>query len=46
VYILEPEILDFIPAGIFYDFGRDLFPSLLLDQGIRGIFSISWGSCR
>lgn len=29
VYVLEPEVLDFIPRGIFYDFGHDLFPSLL-----------------
>lgn len=29
VYILEPEVFDFIPSGIAYDFAKDLFPSLL-----------------
>lgn len=29
IYILEPEILSFIPPNIFYDFGKDLFPKLL-----------------
>jgi mannose-1-phosphate guanylyltransferase/phosphomannomutase len=29
VYLFEPEIMDFIPAGQFYDFGRQVFPSLL-----------------
>ncbi|OFW77660.1 MAG: hypothetical protein A2201_00650 [Alicyclobacillus sp. RIFOXYA1_FULL_53_8] len=29
VYILEPEVFDFIPQAIAYDFGKDLFPSLL-----------------
>ncbi|MCC6444932.1 MAG: NDP-sugar synthase [Armatimonadetes bacterium] len=29
VYIFEPEVFDLIPAGQFYDFGRDLFPLLL-----------------
>jgi NDP-sugar pyrophosphorylase family protein len=29
VYLLEPEIVSEIPAGRAYDFGRDLFPSLL-----------------
>jgi NDP-sugar pyrophosphorylase family protein/lipopolysaccharide/colanic/teichoic acid biosynthesis glycosyltransferase len=32
-YILEPDILDLIPAGTVYDFGRELFP-LLLDKGV------------
>ena len=26
IYIFEPEILDRIPAGRFYDFGNDVFP--------------------
>lgn len=30
VYILEPEVLDLIPAGIFSDFGNDIFPKLLI----------------
>jgi NDP-sugar pyrophosphorylase family protein len=29
VYILQPEICRHIPAGTFYDFGRDVFPHLL-----------------
>lgn len=29
IYILEPEILSFIPKNTFYDFGKDLFPKLL-----------------
>ncbi len=31
IYILEPEVLDYIPAEQFYDFGRDLFPHLLAE---------------
>ncbi|MBI3948803.1 MAG: NDP-sugar synthase [Armatimonadetes bacterium] len=29
VYILEPEVLQFIPEGVPYDFGKQLFPALL-----------------
>lgn len=29
VYLFEPEILELIPSGVEYDFGRDLFPKLL-----------------
>ncbi|HXW76831.1 MAG TPA: NDP-sugar synthase [Candidatus Eremiobacteraceae bacterium] len=29
VYVFEPALLDRIPAGTFYDFGRDVFPQLL-----------------
>ena len=29
IYILEPEILNYIPLNTFYDFGKDLFPKLL-----------------
>lgn len=32
IYILEPEILDYIPHGEKYDFSQDLFPRLLADQ--------------
>ncbi|HEX8834184.1 MAG TPA: NDP-sugar synthase [Abditibacteriaceae bacterium] len=32
VYLFEPEVLDLIPSGRFYDFGKELFP-LLLEQG-------------
>jgi NDP-sugar pyrophosphorylase family protein len=31
IYVLEPAILDAIPAGQFYDFGKDLFPKLLAE---------------
>ena len=33
VYIVEPAVLEQIPAGQFYDFGHDLFPKLL-GQGV------------
>lgn len=33
IYILEPEILDYIPADQPFDFGRELFP-LLLQLGL------------
>ncbi len=29
IYIIEPEILDYIPDGENYDFAKDLFPSLM-----------------
>lgn len=29
IYIIEPEILDYIPEGRQYDFSKDLFPFLL-----------------
>lgn len=29
VYIFEPELLKRIPAGAFYDFGRQVFPEML-----------------
>ncbi len=32
IYVLEPEVLDFIPQGQSFDFSRDLFP-LLLEKG-------------
>jgi mannose-1-phosphate guanylyltransferase/phosphomannomutase len=31
VYVLEPEVLEMIPAGQPYDFGRELFP-LMVDR--------------
>lgn len=34
VYILEPEVLELIPKGTTYGFGRDLLP-LLLDRKMR-----------
>ena len=32
IYILEPEVLDYIPAGKKFDFSKDLFP-LLMEKG-------------
>lgn len=29
IYIFEPAVLDYIPAGAFYDFGKQLFPELV-----------------
>ncbi len=29
IYLLEPEVLELIPAQTFYDFARDLFPQML-----------------
>jgi NDP-sugar pyrophosphorylase family protein len=29
IYLLEPAVLDAIPAGLFCDFGKDVFPKLL-----------------
>lgn len=31
IYVVEPSVLDAIPAGTFYDFGKDVFPRLLAD---------------
>ncbi|ADV46250.1 sugar phosphate nucleotidyltransferase [Nitratifractor salsuginis] len=33
IYVIEPEILDFIPKGEPFDFAKDLFP-LLMQKGI------------
>ena len=32
VYVLEPEVLAYIPNNRAYDFGRDLFPLLIEDE--------------
>ena len=32
IYLLEPAVLDAIPAGTFCDFGRDVFPKLLAER--------------
>ncbi len=29
IYIFEPEVLDYIPSGVKYDIGGDLFPQLV-----------------
>ncbi len=34
LYIIEPEILDYIPSGQSYDFAKQLFPKLL-DEGVK-----------
>ena len=34
IYVLEPEVLNYIPAGQPYDFGNDVFPNLLA-RGVR-----------
>src|SRR5277367_542893 len=31
IFVLEPSVLENIPAGQFYDFGKDVFPKLLAD---------------
>ncbi|HEY7281203.1 MAG TPA: sugar phosphate nucleotidyltransferase [Actinomycetota bacterium] len=33
IYVIEPDVLSFIPAGEEFDFAHDLFP-LLLDKGM------------
>ncbi|MFZ5945210.1 MAG: sugar phosphate nucleotidyltransferase [Bacillota bacterium] len=33
MYILEPEVLNYIPQNTFFDFSKDLFP-LLMNKGI------------
>lgn len=38
IYILEPEILNYIPPGKILDFGRDVFPGMILkNENIFGI---------
>lgn len=34
IYVIEPEILDYIPKGENFDFAKDLFP-LLMKEGIE-----------
>jgi NDP-sugar pyrophosphorylase family protein len=31
IFVLEPQVLDVIPAGKFHDFGKDVFPRLLAE---------------
>lgn len=33
ILVVEPWVIDMIPPGIFFDFGRDLFP-MLLEKGV------------
>jgi mannose-1-phosphate guanylyltransferase len=32
IYIFEPEILDYVPSGVEFDLGSDLFPKLVSDN--------------
>ena len=32
IYIFEPEVLDYVPAGVPFDIGSDLFPRLVADN--------------
>lgn len=32
IYIFEPEVLDYIPIGVAYDIGGQLFPALIADN--------------
>ena len=34
IYVFEPEVLDMIPAGRFYDFGSELFPRMV-EEGVE-----------
>mgnify|MGYP005861953141 CR=1 FL=1 len=34
VYVMQPEVLSYVPAGQFYDFGHDLFPRLLAEGAL------------
>lgn len=31
IFVLDPQVLDMIPAGRVYDFGKDVFPKLLAE---------------
>jgi NDP-sugar pyrophosphorylase family protein len=31
IFVVEPQVLDMIPAGRFYDFGKDSFPKMLAE---------------
>jgi len=51
IYVLSPSVLDDIPDGVPYDFGKDLFPALLAaGKPLYGLpLSGYWcdvGSCR
>ena len=37
IYVLSPKVLELIPPGVAYDFGRELFPALL--TGGEGLFA-------
>ena len=39
IYALSAEVLDFIPEGVFSDFGRDIIPLLLKEP--RGVYGLN-----
>ena len=45
IYIIEPEILDYIPKGENFDFAKDLFP-LLMEEGVELIAGNAEGYWR
>jgi mannose-1-phosphate guanylyltransferase / phosphomannomutase len=45
IYVIEPEILDYIPKGENFDFAKDLFP-LLMREGIELIAGNEQGYWR
>ncbi len=45
IYIIEPEILDYIPKGDNFDFAKDLFP-LLMAEGVELIAGNASGYWR
>lgn len=45
IYIIEPEILEYIPKNTNYDFAKDLFP-LLMKKGIEFIGCNAYGYWR
>ncbi|PHS38961.1 MAG: mannose-1-phosphate guanyltransferase [Sulfurovum sp.] len=45
IYIIEPEILDYIPKGDNFDFAKDLFP-LLMKEGVELIAGNASGYWR
>lgn len=45
IYIIEPEILNYIPKNENFDFGKDLFP-LLMRQGIELVAGYAEGYWR
>ena len=43
IYVIKPSVLEDIPRGMPYDFGRDLFPRLLADsRGMVGYLSAGY----
>lgn len=40
VYVLEPEVLRYIPPDTPFDFGRDVFPALLADRDAGILYAL------